>query len=323
MAHGTNAGGRPRGGFALIELLVVMAIIAVMIALLLRAAQAAREASRRVTCLNNLKQLGLALHIYHESARAFPPGYCGSVGLDVGDAESAAADDGPGWAWGGMILPFLEQHQLYNAINFSLTVTDPDNGTAQRVRINTYLCPSDSTPFSVAVRDRANATTVGVVAPANYVGVYGTGEIGGAPGRGDGIFFRNSRVGVSEVADGTGQTLMVGERSHNLSHATWTGRVVGGWLFKTPPSRGGTYPFPADPEDSFTMVLGTVGLTDGPRTPNHPRAHVEDFWSRHPGGVNFVFGDGSVRFVKDGVSPAVYQALATRAGGEVVSSDAF
>jgi len=104
---------------------------------------------------------------------------------------------------------------------------------------------------------------------------------------------------------------------------TWTGRAIGGWLFPTASFEGGTNTFNPNPEESFTMILGPVEIEGGPRTPNHPRAHVEDYWSYHPGGVNFLFGDGSVRFIKNTINASVYQALATRAGGEVLSADQY
>ena len=315
--------GRPPRGFTLIELLVVIAVIAVLIALLLPAVQAAREAARRASCVNNVKQIGLAMHNYLASHGVFPPGYCSFYRQDSGDAGTAEDDLGPGWAWGAMILPFMEQTAVFNAVNFNLTMTYPQNSTAQLLRFSSYLCPSDVTPQQVPVRDQGNTKTVYTVGTSNYVGMYGVGEIGDAPGLGNGMFFRNSRISFADVTDGTSQTLAVGERSHNLSYATWTGRAVGGWLFKTSSFEGGTDTFAADPEEAFTMVLGPVGNQDGPRTPNHPRAHVEDYWSRHPGGVNFLFTDGSVHFVKNTISPQVFQSLATRRGGEVVSADAY
>ena len=310
-------------GFTLIELLVVIAIIAVLIALLLPAVQSAREAARRATCVNNLKQIGIALHNYHDSRNTFPPGYCSYWRADSGDAGTAEDDLGAGWGWGSMILPQLEQNSLYNSINFNLSMAFAANTTAQLVRVASFLCPSDSTALTVPVRDQTNTNTVYTVAAANYVGMYGLGEIGAAPGAGNGMFFRNSRISFAELLDGSSNTIAIGERSHNLSYVTWTGRAVGGWLFKTSSVEGGTDTFQVDPEESFTMILGPVGLENLPRTPNNPRAHVEDYWSRHPGGVNFVFGDGSVHFIKSTISPSVYQALATRGGKEVVSADSF
>ncbi len=308
-------------GFTLIELLVVIAIIGVLIALLLPAVQSAREAARRAQCTNNLKQIGLAMHNYHEAHGVFPPGYVSRWRLDGGDSGTAEDDFGPGWAWGSMILPQLEQHPAYNAINFSLTMTSGANDTVQTMRLGTYLCPSDSTKQRIPVRNEANDTTIYTVGAANYVGVYGIGEVGDAPGRGTGLFYRNSRVGVQDITDGSSNTIAVGERSHDLSYVTWTGRAIGGWLHPTPSFEGGRNKFSPEPEESYTMVLGPVGLEHPPRTPNQPSAHVEDFRSFHAGGVNFLFGDGSVRFVKDSINQHIYESLATRSGGEVISSD--
>ena len=310
-------------GFTLIELLVVIAIIGVLIGLLLPAVQAAREAARRMQCTNNLKQIGLALHNYQNSVGVFPPGYSSLWKKDAGDQGTAEDDIGHGWGWAAMILPYMEQNNVYAAINFGLTMTYQANDTAQLIRFNSYLCPSDNPKPLIPVRDEANANTIYTVASGNYVGMYGTGEIGEAPGAGNGMFYRNSRLSFSDLRDGSSQILCVGERSHNLSYVTWTGRAIGGWLHKTSSFEGGTDQFAAEPEESFTMILGPVGVKDGRRTPNDPEAHVEDYWSYHPGGINFLFADGSVRFIKNGINPTVWQALATRAGGEIVGSDQY
>ena len=334
-----QAAGR---GFSLIELLVVIAIIGAVLAVLLPAVQSSREAARRVQCTNNLKQISLALLNYVDSHIQFPPGYSSLWTLDGGDADTAEDDLGPGWAWCSMILPMMEQTQIANAINFSQPIL-VDNQTVQAPRIRTLLCPSDydksmaraAPPIwpwrgpsgnaepQAPVRDPNNTRTLGTLARSNYVGVYGTGSIGAGPGRGNGMFFRNSQVGFADLVDGASQTLAVGERSHNLSYVTWTGRALGGWLFKTSSFEGGRDRFAPEPVEAFGMVLGAVGLEDGPRTPNHPRAHVEDYWSRHPGGACFAYADGSVHFVKSRIAPAVYRALATRAGGEVISAAAY
>ncbi len=312
-----------RRGFTLIELLVVIAIIAVLIGLLLPAVQAAREAARRSQCVNNLKQIGIGLHNYQSAIGSFPPGYVSRWRLDGGDEGTAEDDIGHGWGWASMILPYVEQPAVFNAINFGLTMTFPDNLTAQTIRFNSYLCPSDSVKQLIPVRNEENTETVYTVASANYVGVFGTGEVGEAPGRGNGMFFRNSRLGFGDITDGTSQTFFIGERSHNLSYVTWTGRAIGGWLFTTASFEGGTNKFNPEPEESFTMILGPVEAEDGPRTPNHPKAHVEDYWSRHPGGVNFLFGDGSVHFIKETTAIQIYANLISRAGGEIVSGDSY
>ena len=184
---------RQPSGFTLIELLVVIAIIAVLIALL-PAVQSARGAARRVQCVNNLKQIGLALHNYHQALGIFPPGYVSAVDPTITDAcnqdaeNSKSVDLGPGWAWGSMILPQMEQQALYNSINFSLSVADAANDTTcGRTVVNAYLCPSDSGPSVVPVLkdppDPANpgaytgSAVVDTVARGNYVGMYGLGEI--------------------------------------------------------------------------------------------------------------------------------------------------
>lgn len=320
----TPAAWRRPTGFTLIELLVVIAVIGILIALLLPAVQAAREAAWRASCTNNMKQMGVALHNYHDAHGTFPPGYVNLFERGATDAAASAEDEfGPGWGWASMILPQMEQGPIFDAINFDLPVHYPGNETARLTRIGSYLCPSDFVRPAVPVRDETNQATIVEVGTSNYVGVYGTGEIEDAPGRGDGVFFRNSRVRVGDIRDGTSQTIAVGERSHNLSYVTWTGRVDGGWLFTTSSIEGGTNTFNPGSEEAFTMILGPVGHEDPPRTPNNPRAHVEDFWTRHRGGANFLFGDGSVRFVKDGIGHQVFLSLATRSGGEVISADDY
>jgi prepilin-type N-terminal cleavage/methylation domain-containing protein/prepilin-type processing-associated H-X9-DG protein len=344
-------GGYGTRGFTLIELLVVISIIGVLIALLLPAVQAAREAARRSSCVNNLKQIGLALHTYANAAGVYPPGYVSAVDPKVTDAcdqdaENAhGVDLGPGWAWGSMLLPQLEQQPLYNSINFSLSVAYAANNTCSTTQVNVYLCPSDGgAPALVPVLkdppDPAQpgtykgAAVVDTVARGNYVGMFGLGEICAASGAGSqpnigavgsaaGVFYRNSRTSLAEIVDGTSQTIAVGERSHNLSYVTWTARSIDGWLGKTALIEGGTDQFNPSPEECWTQVLGPAGLEDGPRTPNDIMAHVEDYWSRHAGGVNFLFADGSVHFLKASINPIPWRALATRAGNEALSADAY
>jgi prepilin-type N-terminal cleavage/methylation domain-containing protein/prepilin-type processing-associated H-X9-DG protein len=337
-------------GFTLIELLVVIAIIGVLVALLLPAVQAAREAARRSQCVNNLKQIGVALHNYHEVQNTFPPGYVSAVDKTVTDPcdqdaeNSNSVDLGPGWAWGSMILPQLDQQPVFNSINFSLSVAYHANDTSSTAALSVFLCPSDPGPSLVPVLadppDPANpgtytgANIVDQVARGNYVGMFGLGEIcansgatdapnQGAIGSHLGCFYRNSRTDLASIIDGSSQTIAIGERSHNLSYVTWTARSIGGWLGKTSDIEGGTDRFNPSPEECWTQVLGTAGLEGGLRTPNNPEAHVEDYWSRHPGGLNFLFADGSVHFIKQSISPIAWRALATRASGEVVSADAF
>ncbi len=271
-----------RVAFTLIELLVVIAIIAILIALLLPAVQKVREAASRTQCRNNLKQIGLALHNYHDRFKRFPPGYTAKVINGV--------DGGPGWGWASFILEDLEQGNVQKQIVFSSGIINAVNATPRTQVLPIFLCPSDEV-IGTFIPDGAGIS----VAHGNYVGIFGSNEIEVDPGAGNGIFFRNSQIRIGSITDGTSNTLMVGERSSNLSKATWVGAVK-------------------NANDAPALVLGSA---DHP--PNDPAAHMEDFWSRHSQGVNFLYADGSVRNISNAIPPNVYQALATRAGGEAVS----
>jgi prepilin-type N-terminal cleavage/methylation domain-containing protein/prepilin-type processing-associated H-X9-DG protein len=301
-----------RRAFTLIELLVVIAIIGVLVGLLLSAVQAAREAARRAQCVNNLKQIGLALHNYQQSLNVLPPGY-------VSRFDASGNDTGPGWGWAAMLLPQCEQPALFQAINFNLAIETPANSTGRLPIVNNFLCPSDTVqPFWWAVnRDAATGApmqNICQLAPSNYVGMYGIGEPGPD---GNGVFFRNSAVALRDVLDGTSQTIFVGERSHRLGEATWVGSVSGALLFPSDNDNIGRYVT----ETSSGMVLGHAGEGVGP---GDPRSDVNQFYSLHAGrGVNFLFGDGHVVFLKSTMDYKTYLALATRAGGEVVSADAY
>jgi prepilin-type N-terminal cleavage/methylation domain-containing protein/prepilin-type processing-associated H-X9-DG protein len=297
-----------RRGFTLIELLVVIAIIGLLIALLLPAVQAAREAARRAQCVNNLKQLGVALHTYESTYHTFPPGY-------VSNFDASGNDTGPGWGWAVLLLPQIEQKPLFDAINLSLPIEDPSNPTSRLTRIAVYLCPSDDqAPSWLAMKRDANGMPIQIicqVASANYVGMYGTSD----PGiDGDGVFFRDSSVGIPDITDGTAQTIAVGERGHNLGEATWVGSVTDAALFPVD-NDGVGYP---RVESGPGMTLGHAGGNLGPGDPN---AEVNQFYSRHPGGVNFLFADGHVSFLKTTLNAKTFRALATRAGAEVISGD--
>jgi prepilin-type processing-associated H-X9-DG protein len=301
----------------LIELLVVIFIIAVLIALLLPAVQSAREAARRTQCTNNLKQMGVALHNYHGAVDAFPPGYVSAV-KNPGDDYPEL---GPGWGWGAMLLDRLEQRPLYDSINFTMPITDPVSGTARRSVVSVYLCPSSSPDGPVSLRNgERGPVAISDVAPGQYLASAGQGEVEDVPGSNNGVFYRNSRVALRDITDGTGQTLMLGERSRNVCDATWVGAIPSLVVCTNPAWSV------RDCATSNVMVLANTGpWPDEPwvNVPNHKGAKADDFWSLHPGGCNFLFGDGSVRFIKETVNPQVFSALATRAGGEVISADAL
>ncbi len=289
----TRRPGPRTGGFTLIELLVVIAIIALLIGLLLPAIQGARDAASRVECTNNLKQIGTALQSYHDVEKSFPPGYQTNV-------DASGNETGPGWGWAAFLLPQMEQQILYSTIQLGQPIEALANSRARVQVVKPYLCPSDTPPpIWTASKYSASGTptsSICDVASANYIGVYGVGE----PGvDGDGIFFRNSEITIADITDGTSQTLLVGERKHNLAAATWVGAVTNAELF----------PYP-----SSNFVLGHTGEANGPANPDD----INGFSSRHSGGVNFVFADGHVQFLTRSVSQSIYQALSTRAGGEPI-----
>ena len=321
MNHPTSS-GHPRRGFTLIELLVVIAIIAVLIALLLPAVQQAREAARRSQCLNNLKQMGLALHNYHDVHDAFPPGWVGA------DPRTRAHDvEGPnGFGWAAMVLPYLEQKNVLDRLDFRLPLTDdstgpPSNLSLIATKLPAFECPSDPHPDMWEIEPEGGGTPLATLATANYVGLFGMKAVGIPPAdpdepyadldaceglpagvqcRGDGVFFHNSRVNLGQVTDGTSNTIMVGERASQVLpgsdpfYSTWAGVVPEG-------------------EEAFARVLGA---TD--HTPNGG-LHLEDFSSKHAGGAHFILADGHAKFVSENVDLFVFRAIGTRDGGEVVS----
>jgi prepilin-type N-terminal cleavage/methylation domain-containing protein/prepilin-type processing-associated H-X9-DG protein len=301
-------------GFTLIELLAVIAIIAVLVGLLLPAVQAAREAARRAQCSNNLKQIGLGMHNYHSVQNTFPPAYITAV---VNDAT--VPETGPGWGWGVMLLNALEQGPLYQSINFSLQITDPGSLTARIPNLAVFLCPSNVGSGPVSASSLAGTVINTDLSAGQYVASAGQLEPGEYPDTNNGVFYRNSRNGLRDITDGSSSTLMVGERSRNVADATWVGAVAI-WQLCTNPK----WPVQECGPPSVMVLSHTGTASTGPiYVPNSKASMVDDYWSLHPGGCNFVFCDGSVRFVKESVNPNIFSYLSTRAGGEVISSDQF
>ncbi len=325
---------RRRRGFTLIELLVVISVIGVLIALLLPAVQAAREAARRAQCINNLKQMGLALTNYHDTALAFPPGYLAASRFIDGETDTA-----PGWGWASMILPQLEQGALYSAINTWLPVQAPANTTATRTLVRAFLCPSDQPPPSgtFPVGDGLG-NTVATVTASSYAASTGDDASDVAlglnnDGLGRGPFFRNSAIRIADITDGTSQTVMIVERAWGITEGTWTGAIAGGVVL-----RGPFNPCPGSASATYLAPCLVLAHCHMLNTNADSDSGLDDPSSFHPGGANILFGDGSVRFLRSitndmGVNPdgstrytpssLVFQALGTRAGGETVSSDAF
>lgn len=295
----------PRG-FTLVELMVTIGVISVLIALLLPAVQSAREVARRVQCSNNLLQLGTALANYESSNKVFPPG---SV-----DVEGPVTNEPVGLrlGWGARILPFLEKRPLYNQINFSLGAFDEGNITAINARVQTFFCPSDGGPSLT-----------------NYAGCHNDAE---APIDVDnnGVFFLNSRIARDDLTDGPATTILIGE--------TTRGALLGSWAMGNPASLRNTgweinsgNPFELEPPLAATYATYS---TIYPRfDPDALKSLVDDgaippdlvggFLSNHSKGANFLFGDGSVRFLKSKIEPDVFRSLGNRADGNLVDADAF
>jgi prepilin-type N-terminal cleavage/methylation domain-containing protein len=324
-------------GFTLIELLVVIAIIAVLVGLLLPAVQLVRESAARMQCANNLKEIGLALHNYHNSEGFFPPGY---IDGNTNPASTPDNDVGPGWGWASFLLPYLEQDTVYNQIDFSQRVGFGSNTAMSQLPLKIYQCPSDPLQQAFPVYDSTFTNPIATVAHGNYVGCNGWEECfwnaGGAgnpagsdglPGQygsgGNGLFYRNSRNRIANVTDGLSNTIFVGERSSNHAPSTWTGAVAGGrcpaWMANQPPTPYSPPPGPpydnADWGEALVLAHG-----NGTHRPNAdlPIFDPDVFYSMHTGhGANFLFGDGSVHFLTSSIDPASYQALCTIGGGEV------
>jgi prepilin-type N-terminal cleavage/methylation domain-containing protein len=292
----------PNGkAFTLVELLVVIAIIGVLVALLLPAVQAAREAARRTQCKNNLKQIGLAFHNFESARRAFPPGFTSSA------TETNGPGSGPGWGWAAYILPYLEESTL--PVDLKRDITDPVHDRVRVTYFPVFRCPSDpDASATFAVRD-SSGNALSELAFANYVGVGGTLEVTGFPDTGTGVLFRNHQVRIKDITDGTSHTIMVSERASRQSpQTTWVGAVKNSVVPPINPN--------FDNEGPPVLVLTNTGTIEDKRVPNSYFDHVEDSNSEHPQGVHLMFCDGSVQAINNDIDPTVWVALGTRAGDE-------
>jgi prepilin-type N-terminal cleavage/methylation domain-containing protein/prepilin-type processing-associated H-X9-DG protein len=293
--RGVAARGR---AFTLIELLVVVAIIGTLIALLLPAVQKVRDSANLLACKNNLKQIGLALHGYHAVERSFPVGY-------YDPTPWPQTDNGPGWGWAAFLLPFLEQQDLHERIDFSLDVGDPANAAPGSVFLKVFHCPSDDGPTTFIINDGgSNSWTL---AQCNYVACNGNDGVDDftTPPH-TGAFVRATQgFRIANITDGLSNTFFVGERTGKLSYSTWVGGPTGALNpFLMAPGNFGA---------EVTLLMCHAGLT-GPNTPGVFDA--DSTASPHPGGVHFLFGDGSVHFISNNIAIPIWMALATRAGAE-------
>ena len=294
-------------GFTLIELLVVIAIIGVLIALLLPAVQMARESARKTHCANNLKQIGLAMHGYLDSKKAFPPGYVSTVLPDHDDG-------GPGWAWGAMILPYIEQAALFQQVNLTVPVEGETAADIRTESVPVFICPSDDSfqPL-IEIPEKRSDRVICQMAASSYVGNAGTVRTTCKICRDnfDGVFGRNRAIEPRELQDGLSKTLAVGERATFWSSAALWGVVPNSKLLDH--QQPGKYA--AGPG----YVLGTTfkdgfNIEEVPLDAAEEHTYAESFGSRHPGGCFFLFCDAGVRFVWNDADPAVMNVLSTRNG---------
>jgi prepilin-type N-terminal cleavage/methylation domain-containing protein/prepilin-type processing-associated H-X9-DG protein len=292
-----------RRAFTLIELLVVIAIISVLIGLLLPAVQKVREAAARTKCANNLKQMGLAFHNYQSARGAFPPGYL---------ATAAYPGNDPGWGWATYLLPYLEQDNLYRQLNL---VNPAAMSPGIQTMLTVFDCPSDSSaagPFTIS---DYLGNSICMAAPSSYAATVGSDASETDDVTGNGVFYRNSKVRIVDIRDGTSQTSMIGDRAWDQTQGIWAG-VIDGAI-----TRAGVrnaWPNATGPAQDLILVhnywINITTDADG---------GLDDFSSNHPGGINILFADGSVQFLRsitiDGAERRAFWALGTRAGGEVIT----
>ncbi len=353
--HGDQAPhSRPsvsRRGFTLIELLVVIAIIGVLIALLLPAVQAAREAARRSQCTNNLKQIGLALHNYHSAMNSFP--LLAGYGVALTNPNSKSTWHGPGVLV--FILGFMEQKPLYNAFNFNASCVlgcagkdEIQNGTVLHTALNTYLCPSDTGSSRYPY-----ATNYGASVGPMF-------RWGDSPRFGVGMFTASGSMSIRDLVDGTSNTIAFGEMLiGDGNSATMNGAEEYRGLAWPTGGRGSganqVMPGAASYLQQYIQKCDaqrrsrTGELNDARLYWATPRMHhgscmntllppnskhadcmyypasdgLHSVRSRHPGGGNVLMGDGSVHFLKNSIAPYTWWALGSRAGGETISQKQY
>lgn len=330
-----------RTAFTLVELLVVIAVIGVLIGMLLPAVQQVREAARRTACKNNLRQLAMAMHNYESALGQFPPGYSYISGADYAAQTGYPVASGfetanyLGHGWGAHILPFIEQSNLHDQIDFKLPGFDPVNLVAREYQIGTFLCPTDTwSPRNFVVRNDS-VVPVERYSAASYCANWGPASgvfetpgdpdddrnLDATPDASEGPFFRNSKTRFSDIRDGTSSTLAIGERT-NGPILDLDGNPIG-----------------APPHPNFENVWfaairdidapdddhGHMVLFDAEYGPNQARGEGTGadraVSAPHNGLAQFGFLDGSVHTIAESIDIAVYRALASMRGGEVIGDD--
>jgi prepilin-type N-terminal cleavage/methylation domain-containing protein len=312
---------RLRPAFTLVELLVVIAIIGALIGLLLPAVQSAREAARRMQSLSNLRQLGVALHCYHDARRVLPPGFRSTTtGAWPGGSNDPVPESGPGWGLFAMLLPFLEETSLHGKIRFDLPITDPLNQAARETIVPVFVDPGDAAPRLIDITDSGASpsnssppTPLGQAGVCSYAGCLGTLMYEQQPFTG--VFHRNSRIRFSDITDGTSKTIGIGERMSRHTRSSWVGVVPGQELVYAPESpqyRAAEPSFNWRPAITATLVHVR---SSAPSLQGSPGGFVGPYTA----GTNFLNMDGSCRLISGDTAPEVFRALCTRAGGETVT----
>jgi prepilin-type N-terminal cleavage/methylation domain-containing protein/prepilin-type processing-associated H-X9-DG protein len=310
---------RLKSGFTLVELMVVVAIIGVLIGLLLPAVQAIREAARRMQCANNLKQIGLAIHNYHSSFRKFPVGGAGVVSLTNPTVRAR-------WraSWGAVSLPYIEQLALYSEIDVGVPYIDPVNHSGGAKLVPTYLCPSATqTDLYRPNGDDLNSSVL--FGRTDYGGNYGERSMRCFPrkncqnnysdlgihdgvGRGVMLFGHEKQISVTDILDGSSQTIAIGEAPEGR-HSIWIGHKN---VF--------------DQSSPLNAKVKLGSHWDSCAPPFKSRRgdfcdFGQEFHSYHRGGANFLMADGSARFVNEQINVVTFAALLSRKGGEIIGDD--
>lgn len=283
---------RRSAGFTLIEFLVVVGIIAILLALLIPAVNRGREAARRISCMNNLKQIALATQSYHASHEVFPSGSVGAT------RPVASLADGPWMSWTTSLLPYMEQSAVFSTINFDLAPVAIENQTSRMVRMMTLQCPTTAPEESGWIPSWGGGPPLWMEGTSTYVGVHHDIE---APIDVDnhGVLFLNSRVAAGDISDGLSQTLFFGEVSFPSSL---------GWMSGSRSTLRNTgHPINRGESDAAEASPDFVG----------------GFGSNHPGGAVFAFGDGSVKYLRETTSSFVLRCLGNRADGEAIDDSEY
>jgi prepilin-type N-terminal cleavage/methylation domain-containing protein len=312
-----------RPAFTLVELLVVIAIIGTLVGMLLPAVQGAREAARRTQSLSNLKQIGLALHNYHDANRSLPPGFRSTTtGTWGGGSNDAVPESGPGWSFFSLILPYVEETSLHGTIRFDLPITDPLNKAARETNVALFIDPGDTAPRLIDVTDSgtppADTNTPTVLTQAavcSYAGCLGTQSYEQQPF--NGVFHRNSRIRFSNISDGLSKTIGIGERMSRHTRSSWVGVVPGQELVYA--SESPRYN-PAQPSFNWRPAITSLLVhvkSSAPSLQGSPGGFIGPYSA----GTNFLNMDGSCRLINADTPADIFKALCTRAGGEAITGE--